>query len=133
MFNLSTLTLPPKPALQIPNSSFSGIQIRHKCHLPACQPMKPRFSSSKTPSSYVIMMAKREELKEIRFKTTKEINEEVVNLKGELFMLRLQKSARNEFKSSEFCRIRKRRKKRKRCCNKIVIYVCDGNLSIRKS
>ena len=55
------------------------------------------------------MMAKREEeLKEIRAKTTEEINEEVVDLKGELLMLRLQKSARNEFKSSEFGRMRKR-------------------------
>lgn len=55
------------------------------------------------------MMAKREEeLKEIRAKTTEEINEEIVDLKGELFMLRLQKSARNEFKSSEFRRMRKR-------------------------
>lgn len=54
-------------------------------------------------------MAKREEeMKEIRVKTTEELNEEVVDLKGELFMLRLQKSARNEFKSSEFGRMRKR-------------------------
>lgn len=54
-------------------------------------------------------MAKREEeLKEIRAKTTEEINEEVIDLKGELFMLRLQKSVRNEFKSSEFRRMRKR-------------------------
>lgn len=54
-------------------------------------------------------MAKREEeMKEIRTKTTEEINEEVVELKGELFMLRLQKSARNEFTSSEFRRMRKR-------------------------
>ncbi|WOL07527.1 pentatricopeptide repeat-containing protein [Canna indica] len=43
-------------------------------------------------------------MKETRKKTTEEINEEVVDLKGELFMLRLQKSARNEFKSSEFGR-----------------------------
>jgi large subunit ribosomal protein L29 len=55
------------------------------------------------------MMAKREEeMKEIRTKTTEEINEEVVELKGELLMLRLEKSARNEFKSSEFGRMRKR-------------------------
>lgn len=57
----------------------------------------------------VVAMAKREkEMKEIRVKTTEELNEEVVDLKGELFMLRLQKSARNEFKSSEFRRMRKR-------------------------
>lgn len=54
------------------------------------------------------MMAKREEeLKQIRTKTTEQINEEVVDLKGELLMLRLQKSARNEFKSSDFRRMRK--------------------------
>lgn len=57
----------------------------------------------------VVRMAKREEeMLEIRAKTTEEINEEVIDLKGELFMLRLQKSARNEFKSSEFGRMRKR-------------------------
>lgn len=57
----------------------------------------------------VRMMAKREEeLKEIRTKSTDEINEEVVDLKGELLMLRLQRSARNEFKSSEFRRMRKK-------------------------
>lgn len=54
------------------------------------------------------MAKKQEELKDIRTKTTEEINEEIVDLKGELFMLRLQKSARNEFKSSEFRRMRKR-------------------------
>lgn len=54
-------------------------------------------------------MAKREEeLKEIREKTTEEINEEIIDLKGELFMLRLQRAARNEFKNSEFSRMRKR-------------------------
>jgi len=53
-------------------------------------------------------MSKREaELKEIRSKTTEQLQEEVVDLKGELFMLRLQKSARNEFKSSDFRRMKK--------------------------
>ena len=55
-----------------------------------------------------MMAKKQEELKEIRAKTTEEINEEVTDLKGELLMLRLQKSARNEFTSSEFRRMRKR-------------------------
>ncbi|KAG9146404.1 hypothetical protein Leryth_020116 [Lithospermum erythrorhizon] len=61
-------------------------------------------------SSVTIMMSKKvEEIKEIRGKTNEEINEEVVDLKGELFMLRLQKAARNEFKQSEFRRMRKRK------------------------
>lgn len=54
------------------------------------------------------MAKKEEELKEIRTKSTEDLNEEIVDLKGELFMLRLQRSARNEFKSSEFRRMRKR-------------------------
>ena len=39
-------------------------------------------------------MSKREaELKDIRAKTTEELNDEVIDLKGEFFMLPLQKSA----------------------------------------
>ena len=58
-------------------------------------------------------MSKREaELKDIRGKTT----EEVVDLKGELFMLRLQKSARNEFKSSEFRRMKKQVRASSKIC-----------------
>ncbi|XP_006647918.1 50S ribosomal protein L29, chloroplastic [Oryza brachyantha] len=57
----------------------------------------------------VVRMAKREqELEEIRAMPTEKIEEEVVDLKGELFMLRLKRSARQEFKSSEFGRMRKR-------------------------
>ncbi|WCJ31889.1 Ribosomal L29 family protein [Euphorbia peplus] len=99
MLSLSTATLP-----QIPKSSFSGIKIRQPCLVPG------RVSIRTTRSmSSVVMMAKREEeIKEIRGLTTEQINEEVVDLKGELFMLRLQRSARNEFKSSEFRRMRKR-------------------------
>lgn len=96
----SNFPISRKPPFPFPKSSFSGLQISH-----VCQVASPSLSLSKT----VVMMAKREEeLKEIRAKTTEEINEEIVDLKGELFMLRLQKSARNEFKSSEFRRMRKR-------------------------
>ncbi|XP_058096815.1 large ribosomal subunit protein uL29c-like [Magnolia sinica] len=88
-----------------PNRSSShGIQIHHHHLFPLS-----RIHRRNPPASTVVMMAKREEeLKEIRSKTTEEINEEIVDLKGELFMLRLQKSARSEFKSSEFRRMRKR-------------------------
>ncbi|XP_010269277.1 PREDICTED: 50S ribosomal protein L29, chloroplastic-like [Nelumbo nucifera] len=86
------------------SSSFHGIRIQHAL------PIRMPYSSSlRNPASSVVMMAKREEeMKEIRAKTTEEFNEEIVDLKGELFMLRLQKSVRNEFKSSEFRRMRKR-------------------------
>ncbi|KAK7399557.1 hypothetical protein VNO78_10742 [Psophocarpus tetragonolobus] len=83
-------------------SSFNGIQLRRPatCSIPLAK---------RTASVPVVMMSKRvEELKEIRQMTTEQINEEVVDLKGELIMLNLQKSARNEFKSSEFRRMRKR-------------------------
>ncbi|GMH25310.1 hypothetical protein Nepgr_027153 [Nepenthes gracilis] len=98
----SSLTFPPKSTTAgLTKSSFHGIRIGFVCTTrSSCQ--------SKPPSLSVVVMAKREEeMKEIRAKTTAEINEEIVNLKGELFMLRLQKSARNEFKSSEFRRMRK--------------------------
>ncbi|XP_028803740.1 50S ribosomal protein L29, chloroplastic [Neltuma alba] len=101
----TTICCLPKACSGIPKSSFNGIQLRGIRSIQPCLQMK----SYRHPSSTVVMMAKREEeLKEIRAKTTEEINEEVTDLKGELLMLRLQKSARNEFKSSEFRRMRKR-------------------------
>ncbi|XP_009409274.2 large ribosomal subunit protein uL29c [Musa acuminata AAA Group] len=82
-------------------SSFRGIRIG------AGVPVSSRGGAG--GGRMVVRMAKREEeMKGIRAKTTEEINEEVIDLKGELLMLRLQKSARNEFKSSEFGRMRKR-------------------------
>ncbi|KDP46821.1 hypothetical protein JCGZ_24030 [Jatropha curcas] len=106
MLSFSSATFLPKPLSAIPKSSFSGIPIRHTCPLPIRVPAQRTRSFS---GYAVVMMAKREEeLKEIRGLSTEQINEEVIDLKGELFMLRLQKSARNEFKSSEFRRMRKR-------------------------
>lgn len=96
----STISSLPKPFAF--KSSFHGIRLRQPgtCSIPA---------TKRTASVPVVMMAKREEeLKEIRAKSTEQINEEVVDLQGELLMLRLQKSARNDFKSSEFRRMRKR-------------------------
>ncbi|GMI68682.1 plastid ribosomal proteins of the 50S subunit 29 [Hibiscus trionum] len=98
----TTLTFPPKPIFSTAKTSFTGVRI---------QRLPSQITSFRRPSasSSVVMMAKREEeLKEIRAKTTEEINDDVVELKGELLMLRLQKSVRNEFKSSEFRRMRKR-------------------------
>ncbi|XP_050388177.1 50S ribosomal protein L29, chloroplastic [Argentina anserina] len=104
----STVALPPKLLSHIPKSSFNGRRLQHVSPVGIRLPTAS-FRRSTSPSSSVVMMAKREEeMKEIRTKTTEEINEEVVDLKGELFMLRLQKSARNEFTSSEFRRMRKR-------------------------
>ncbi|KAL6001015.1 hypothetical protein ACLOJK_006742 [Asimina triloba] len=55
------------------------------------------------------MVAKREEeMEEIGSKSPKDINKEIIDLKGELFMIRLQKPACSEFKSSEFSLMRKR-------------------------
>ncbi|KAM7523749.1 hypothetical protein LguiA_013651 [Lonicera macranthoides] len=86
-----------------PKSQFHGIRIPQVCPKPTSIRATPKNSASS-----VVMMAKREEeLKQIRLKTTEQINEEIIDLKGELFMLRLQRSARNEFKSSEFRRMRK--------------------------
>ncbi|CAI9777643.1 unnamed protein product [Fraxinus pennsylvanica] len=100
-----TIPLPSKSGISKPSSSsFNGIRIAHYC-----PPSALSTRISHTSSSTVVMMAKKEEeLKEIRTKTTEQLNDEIVDLKGELFMLRLQRSARNEFKSSEFHRMRKR-------------------------
>ncbi|KAL2906109.1 50S ribosomal protein L29 chloroplastic [Bienertia sinuspersici] len=98
----SSLKFPPKPKL-FTNSSFHGIRI------PSLKPSSFLPLRAQPPPSTVVMMAKREEeLKEIRTKTTQEINDEILQLKGELFMLRLQRSAREDFKPSEFGRMRKR-------------------------
>ncbi|KAL0396563.1 UNVERIFIED_CONTAM: 50S ribosomal protein L29, chloroplastic [Sesamum calycinum] len=107
--SISSLTFPSKSNLTKPSSSsaFHGVRIAHLC--PTRLPSVSSVRASRPTSSSVVMMAKREEeLKEIRAKSTEELNEEIVDLKGELFMLRLQRSARNEFKSSEFRRMRKR-------------------------
>ncbi|KAK4370752.1 hypothetical protein RND71_010227 [Anisodus tanguticus] len=99
--SLSSTTFTSKMFLS--KSSFNGIR------LPNITVARAPSASTQSFSSLVVKMAKREEeLKEIRTKTTEELQEEIVDLKGELFMLRLQRSARNEFKSSEFLRMRKR-------------------------
>ncbi|KAM3319489.1 hypothetical protein P3S67_006689 [Capsicum chacoense] len=88
--------------VNLSKSSFHGMQISQlsPIHARTAYSITTTRSSS---SSMVVKMAKRaEQLKEIRTKTTEELQQEIVNLKGELFMLRLQRSARNEFKSSEF-------------------------------
>ncbi|XVF15201.1 hypothetical protein REPUB_Repub09cG0130000 [Reevesia pubescens] len=105
----ATVTFPPNPKSSIPKTSVTGVRIQHLCpqRLPS-QTTSFRKPSASSSSSVVMMAKREEEMKEIRTKTTEEINDEVVELKGELFMLRLQKSVRNEFKSSEFCRMRKR-------------------------
>ena len=54
-------------------------------------------------------MAKRQiELEELRKLSDDEIKESVVELKGELVVLRMKQAARQEIKSSEFQRMRKR-------------------------
>ncbi|XP_073525916.1 uncharacterized protein [Phyllobates terribilis] len=86
-------------------SSFHGIRIG----FPGSAHVAGGHISRRAQASTVVMMAKREEeLKEIRAKTTDELHEEIIDLKGELFVLRLQKSARADFKNSEFSRMRKR-------------------------
>ncbi|KAL3835004.1 hypothetical protein ACJIZ3_009740 [Penstemon smallii] len=105
--SISSLTFPSNSNLTKPSTSstFHGVRIAHLSPTRFPSAWSVRASSS---SSVVMMAKKEEELKEIRAKTTEEINEEIIDLKGELFMLRLQRSARNEFKSSDFRLMRKR-------------------------
>lgn len=56
-----------------------------------------------------LMMAKREqELEELRKMSDEDLREGVVELKGELVVLRMMQVARQEIKNSEFQRMRKR-------------------------
>ncbi|KAL7143975.1 hypothetical protein ABFS83_08G227400 [Erythranthe nasuta] len=107
--SISSVIFPSKSNLPKPSASssstFHGVRIAQLC------PTRfPGASSSRAPkSSSVVMMAKKDdELKEIRTKSTEELHEEIIDLKGELLMLRLQRSARNEFKSSDFKLMRKK-------------------------
>ncbi|GFP82377.1 50S ribosomal protein l29 chloroplastic, partial [Phtheirospermum japonicum] len=106
--SISSVIFPTKSSL----SEFSSSSLLHGVRIARLCPRRGpslRVASYSPSSSSVVMMSKREEeLKEIRTKSTEELNEEIVDLKGELFMLRLQRSAKNEFKSSEFCLMRKR-------------------------
>ncbi|CAN4099144.1 unnamed protein product [Withania somnifera] len=87
--------------INLSSSSFHGIRLP--------KIIQSRAPNAPPPHTLMVKMAKwGEELKEIRDKTTEDIQEEIVDLKGELFMLRLQRYSRNEFKSSEFLRMRKR-------------------------
>ncbi|XP_057783821.1 50S ribosomal protein L29, chloroplastic [Salvia miltiorrhiza] len=107
--SISSVIFPAKSNLAKPlsPSTFHGVRVAHLC--PTHRAAVSWSRAASPSSSSVVMMAKKEEeLKEIREKSTEQLNEEIVDLKGELFMLRLQRSARNEFKSSEFRRMRKR-------------------------
>ncbi|KAG6394511.1 hypothetical protein SASPL_145099 [Salvia splendens] len=107
--SVSSLIFPAKSncAKPLSSSTFHGVRIAHLCPTHRAVVSWSR-AASPSYSSVVMMAKKEEELKEVREKSTEQINEEIVDLKGELFMLRLQRSARNEFKSSEFRRMRKR-------------------------
>lgn len=67
-----------------------------------------RVRTAGPASPLVVDMAKREEeLVGIRNMSDEDINQTVVDLKGELFLLRTKQATRQEYKSSEFRRIRK--------------------------
>ncbi|KAJ1281109.1 hypothetical protein BS78_04G283000 [Paspalum vaginatum] len=109
---MATMSLAAASPLSIaapaPRTAFLGLRVggvtenRFPGLAMASQPVERRAAA-------VVAMAKREqELEEIRGMTTEQLEEEVVDLKGELFLLRLKRSARQEFKNSEFGRMRKR-------------------------
>jgi large subunit ribosomal protein L29 len=102
----SPLTSTPRGlAVSAPRTSFLGLRA-----LGASAARFPGLAAApRRGEAAVVRMAKREqELEEIRAMETEKLEEEVVDLKGELFLLRLKRSARQEFKSSEFGRMRKR-------------------------
>ncbi|KAF2575680.1 hypothetical protein F2Q70_00000633 [Brassica cretica] len=57
--------------------------------------------NASSSSVHGVRITHQAELKDIRAKTTEELNDEVIDLKGEFFMLRLQKSASSEYIDGE--------------------------------
>ncbi|KAL2629558.1 hypothetical protein R1flu_014244 [Riccia fluitans] len=99
--DLSSLSLAGASVKHV-SSSSSGFNGRSRIQMPSVA------QGSKCRSLEVSAMAKRqEELTSIRKMTDEEIGVSVVDLKGELFVLRCKQATRQEYKSSEFRRIRK--------------------------
>ncbi|KAM7526200.1 hypothetical protein LguiA_016102 [Lonicera macranthoides] len=74
-----------------PKPQFHGIRIPQVCP----KPIPLIRASPKNSDSLVVIMAKeRRRIEQTRLKTTEQINEEIIDLKGELFMLRLQSASR---------------------------------------
>lgn len=74
-----------------------------------CTPVQLPAQHATSARQSLVRAAKREEeLKEIRAMSNSDIEQAVVDLKGELFLLRARQATRLEFKASEFGRIRKR-------------------------
>ncbi|KAH9611525.1 hypothetical protein KSS87_003420 [Heliosperma pusillum] len=100
-----SLPLPQKPTFLLHSkSTFHGLRISS----PNLSVSSFRAQPSSSSSSMVMMSKKDEDLKEIRTKTNEQISDEILQLKGELFMLRLRRSAREDFKPSDFRTLRTR-------------------------
>uniref|UniRef100_A0A0E0CRN0 Large ribosomal subunit protein uL29c n=2 Tax=Oryza TaxID=4527 RepID=A0A0E0CRN0_9ORYZ len=99
-------------AVSTPRTAFLGLRTGGASLAPfpglAAAAAPPRLPAGRGDAAVARMAKREQELEEIRAMPTEKIEEEVVDLKGELFMLRLKRSARQEFKSSEFGRMRKR-------------------------
>uniref|UniRef100_A0A0D9VL68 Large ribosomal subunit protein uL29c n=1 Tax=Leersia perrieri TaxID=77586 RepID=A0A0D9VL68_9ORYZ len=102
----SPLTSTPRglAAVSTPRAAFPSLLIGGGASLARF----PGLAAGRGDSAVARMAKREQELEEIRAMTTEAIEEEVVDLKGELFVLRLKRSARQEFKNSEFGRMRKR-------------------------
>ncbi|KAL3687557.1 hypothetical protein R1sor_013866 [Riccia sorocarpa] len=99
--NLGSLSLAGASVKHVSSSStaFNG---QSRIHMPSVA------KGGKCRSLEVSAMAKsQDELKNIRQMSDEEIGASVVDLKGELFVLRCKQATRQEYKSSEFRRIRK--------------------------
>ncbi|CAI5499161.1 unnamed protein product [Closterium sp. Naga37s-1] len=91
---------------------LANLSSSRSCHVSSQRLSLPSLACSSTSASggavRVSAVKKQEELTEIRGMGTAEIEQAVVDLKGELFLLRAKQATRLEFKPSEFGRIHKR-------------------------
>ncbi|CAI5511272.1 unnamed protein product [Closterium sp. Naga37s-1] len=98
---------------------LANLSSSRSCHVSSQRLSLPSLACSSTSASRaasggavrVSAVKKQEELSEIRGMGTAEIEQAVVDLKGELFLLRAKQATRLEFKPSEFGRIHKRVRK----------------------
>eukprot|EP00252_Welwitschia_mirabilis_P018291 TRINITY_DN40651_c0_g1_i1.p1 TRINITY_DN40651_c0_g1~~TRINITY_DN40651_c0_g1_i1.p1 ORF type:complete len:159 (+),score=22.22 TRINITY_DN40651_c0_g1_i1:139-615(+) len=92
------------------STAFAGVRPCYWTTTKKIAPLQNTFVriGNARPFNVIVMSKQKEELKEIRAKSTEEIEDQIVDLKGELFMLNMQKSTKGSVSRAETTRIKKR-------------------------
>ncbi|GLJ11883.1 hypothetical protein SUGI_0179200 [Cryptomeria japonica] len=104
--NVMSSWRPPCHVLSLSKSSRMGSLSTHFTSMRIA--VGQSIHGRKPVKTLTVMMGKREQsLQEIRGKNNEDINEEIIDLKGEIHMLRFMKSTKQEYKASDYKRMRK--------------------------